>query len=114
MPAASGVVAIAKQYVGVPYVWGGNTPAGFDCSGFSSYVFAQAGKSIPRTATAQMFAATKVSSPQPGDLIFYGSSSYAYHVGIYIGGGMMVAAPKPGDVVKIQAVYGNPVAYGRF
>nr|WP_246241827.1 C40 family peptidase [Flexivirga aerilata] len=113
VPSTSGVVAIAQRYLGTPYVYGGNTPAGFDCSGFTSYVFAQAGKSIPRTATAQMFASTKVSNPQPGDLVFYGSASYAYHVGIYMGNGMMVAAPKPGDVVKIQAVYGNPVAYGR-
>lgn len=114
-PAATGgIVAIAKRYLGVPYVYGGNTPAGFDCSGFTSYVYAQVGKSIPRTATAQMQASTHVSDPQPGDLVFFGSASYASHMGIYLGNGMMIAAPKPGDVVKVQSVYTTPVAYGRF
>lgn len=112
-PATGGVTAIAKQFLGTPYVWGGASPSGFDCSGLTEYVFGLAGKSIPRTATAQMNAAHRVSSPQPGDLVFFGSQSYAYHVGIYLGAGKMLSAPKPGDVVKIQSVYANPVAYGQ-
>ncbi|WP_243757636.1 C40 family peptidase [Allobranchiibius sp. GilTou38] len=108
---ASGVVAIAERYIGVPYVYGGTTPSGFDCSGFTSYVYAQLGINLPRTAAAQQASATPVSTPQPGDLVFFGSP--AYHVGIYLGNGMMIAAPKPGDHVKIEAVYGTPSGYGR-
>lgn len=114
LPAATGIVAIAERYLGTPYVYGGESPSGFDCSGLTQYVYAQAGISIPRTATAQMDAATLVSNPQPGDLVFFGSGSYAYHVGIYIGNGMMIAAPKPGTDVQIQSIYTTPVAYGRF
>ncbi|TWE11691.1 cell wall-associated NlpC family hydrolase [Rudaeicoccus suwonensis] len=114
LPAATGIVAIAERYLGTPYVYGGESPSGFDCSGLTQYVYAQAGISIPRTATAQMDAATLVSTPQPGDLVFFGSGSYAYHVGIYIGNGMMIAAPRPGTVVQIQSIYTTPVAYGRF
>ncbi|WP_158607527.1 C40 family peptidase [Flexivirga caeni] len=110
---ASGIVAIAERFVGVPYVYGGSTPAGFDCSGFTQYVYSLAGQSIPRTATAQMFAATSVSSPQPGDLIFFGSSSYAYHVAIYIGNGMMIDANHPGGTVGIRPIYAGVVGYGR-
>ena len=108
---AGGVIAIAERYLGVPYVYGGTTPSGFDCSGFTSYVFSQIGIDLPRTAAAQQAFATPVSTPEPGDLVFFGSP--AYHVGIYLGNGMMIAAPKPGDHVKIEAVYGTPSGYGR-
>ncbi|WP_235585584.1 C40 family peptidase, partial [Serinicoccus chungangensis] len=67
-----GVLGVAAGLVGTPYQWGGSTPAGFDCSGFTSYVFAAVGISLPRTAAAQQAAATPVSNPQPGDLVFYG------------------------------------------
>ena len=112
VPAATGgVIGIAKQYIGVPYVYGGSTPSGFDCSGFTGYVFAKMGVKLPRTARAQQAAVAKVSNPQPGDLVFFGSP--AHHIGIYLGNGMMIAAPKPGDRVKIQPVYGSPSGYGR-
>lgn len=112
VPAATGgVIAIAERYLGVPYVWGGTTPSGFDCSGFTSYVFRQVGINLPRTAAAQQSALTPVSNPQPGDLVFFGSP--AYHVGIYLGNGMEIAAPKPGDHVKIQPIYGTPSGYAR-
>lgn len=112
VPAATGgVIAIAERYLGVPYVWGGTTPSGFDCSGFTSYVYRQLGINLPRTAAAQQAALTPVSNPQPGDLVFFGSP--AYHVGIYLGNGMEIAAPKPGDHVKIQPIYGTPSGYGR-
>lgn len=108
---ASGVIAIAERYVGVPYVYGGATPSGFDCSGFTSYVYRQLGIDLPRTAAAQQASVTRVSTPRPGDLVFFGSP--AYHIGIYLGNGMMIAAPKPGDHVKIQAIYDTPSGYGR-
>ncbi|NHN55610.1 C40 family peptidase [Calidifontibacter sp. DB0510] len=102
------------QYLGVPYVYGGTTPAGFDCSGLIQYVYRQAGISVPRTATAQYYAATKVSTPQPGDLVFFGSSSYVSHIGIYAGNGRMIAAPYPGQAVRLQQIWETPIGYGRF
>ena len=70
---SSGVVNIARGLLGIPYVYGGESPSGFDCSGFTQYVFGKAGISIPRTASAQQHAATRVSNPKPGDLVFFGS-----------------------------------------
>jgi peptidoglycan DL-endopeptidase CwlO len=102
----SAVVSAAYQYLGVPYVWGGTTPSGFDCSGFTSYVYRQMGISIPRTARQQQNFGTKVSlsALQPGDLVFWGSP--AYHVGIYIGGGSYIHAPTTGDVVRVATLKG--------
>ncbi|MDF2788693.1 MAG: hypothetical protein K0S80_1791 [Neobacillus sp.] len=98
---ANAVIANAKQYLGVPYVWGGSTPSGFDCSGFVSYVYRSVSISLPRTSSAQQNVGTRISlnQLQPGDLVFRGSP--AYHVGIYIGGGQYIHAPQTGDVVKI-------------
>ncbi|MBB2892076.1 C40 family peptidase [Flexivirga oryzae] len=101
----SSIVSTALGLRGTPYRWGGTTPAGFDCSGFTQYVYRQAGKSIPRTASAQAAAATRVSNPRPGDLIFWGSP--AYHNGIYLGNGKMIAARTPGTVVSVQNLWGN-------
>ena len=80
------VITEAKKYIGTPYLWGGNTPAGFDCSGFSKYVFEKAGISLPRTAATQWSGLKAVSNPNPGDLVFF--ETYApgpTHLGIYIG-----------------------------
>jgi peptidoglycan DL-endopeptidase CwlO len=92
---------IALQYLGVPYAWGGASPAGFDCSGLVMYVYAQLGISLPHYAAAQYGFGTPVPRDelQPGDLVFFDGLN---HVGIYIGGGMMVHAPHTGDVVKIS------------
>lgn len=100
---AQAIIAEAKKYLGVPYVWGGSTPSGFDCSGFTSYVFRKSGISLPRTSRAQQNIGTQVSlsNVQPGDLVFMGKP--AYHVGIYIGGGQWIHAPQTGDVVKIAS-----------
>ncbi len=100
---AQSVISIAKQYLGVPYKWGGSSPSGFDCSGFTSYVFKKVGISLPRTSSSQQNFGTKVSlsNVQPGDLVFQGKP--AYHVGIYIGGGKYIHAPQTGDVVKIAS-----------
>ncbi|MFL5964847.1 MAG: NlpC/P60 family protein [Gaiellaceae bacterium] len=92
---------VAMKYLGVPYVWGGATPSGFDCSGLVMYVYAQLGISLPHYAAGQYGFGTPVSRDQlqPGDLVFFDGLS---HVGIYIGGGQMVHAPQTGDVVKIS------------
>ncbi len=98
------VVGIALQYLGVPYVWGGSSPAtGFDCSGFVSYVFAQVGVYLPHHAASQYSYGTPVSYDQlaPGDLVFFDGLG---HVGIYIGGGQFVHAPHTGDVVRISSL----------
>jgi peptidoglycan DL-endopeptidase CwlO len=100
-----GVVGIAMHYLGVPYVWGGSTPRGFDCSGFVSYVFGQIGVSVPHSSYAQfgMGTAISISALEPGDLVFFTGAS---HVGIYIGGGQFIHAPHTGDVVKISSLNG--------
>lgn len=110
-PATSGVLGIAASLAGIPYVWGGTTTAGFDCSGYTQYVFARAGRSLPRTAEAQRQAATPVSNPQPGDLVFFGSP--AFHVGIYAGGGQMWAAPRAGKFTSKAPIWSSAVTYGR-
>ena len=102
------IVATAMKYLGVPYVWGGTTPYGFDCSGLVQYVYAENGISIPRVTYTQQAAATPVSFDdlQPGDLVFWGYS--AYHVGIYIGNGQYIHAPSPGQSVCIQSYSAYP------
>jgi peptidoglycan DL-endopeptidase CwlO len=101
----SGVVGIAMRYLGVPYVWGGASPSGFDCSGFVQYVFAQVGVSLPHNAAMQYGygSAVSMSQLQPGDLVFFYGLG---HVGIYIGGGQFIHAPHTGDVVKISSLSG--------
>jgi cell wall-associated NlpC family hydrolase len=98
-----GVVGIAMQYLGVPYVWGGASPSGFDCSGFSMYVFAQIGVSLPHHAASQYGMGTAISKDQlqAGDLVFFNGLG---HMGIYIGGGQFIHAPHTGDVVKISSL----------
>jgi cell wall-associated NlpC family hydrolase len=109
---SSEVVNIARTLLGIAYVYGGETPAGFDCSGFTQYVFGKAGVSIPRTASAQQSAATPVSDPQPGDLVFYGYP--AWHVGIYTGNGMMIDSPREGKFTSERPLFSGVTGYGRF
>ena len=110
-PSATGIIGIAQSYFGVPYVYGGTTPSGFDCSGFTSYVYRQAGISILRTASAQAAASTPVSNPRPGDLVFFGSP--IYHVGIYVSPGRMIDAQRPGTVIGNHSIWTTPSMYGR-
>ena len=92
----------AMKYLGVPYVWGGTTPTGFDCSGLVQYVFAECGISISRTTYTQIKEGEPISldSLTLGDIVFWGD----YHVGIYIGDGQYIHAPHSGDVVKISSM----------
>lgn len=98
-----GVVGIAMQYLGVPYVWGGSSPSGFDCSGFLMYVYAKVGVSLPHNAAMQygLGAAVSKDQLQPGDLVFFDGLG---HNGMYIGGGQFIHAPHSGDVVKISSL----------
>jgi cell wall-associated NlpC family hydrolase len=100
-----GVVGIAMQYLGIPYVYGGSTPSGFDCSGFVMYVYGQMGVSLPHYTVAQYSMGVPVSRDelQPGDLVFFDGLG---HVGIYIGGGQFIHSPHTGDVVKISSMTG--------
>jgi len=93
--------SIALRYLGVPYVWGGASPSGFDCSGLVMYVYAQLGISLPHYTVAQWNATLPISSPEPGDLVFFNGLG---HVGIYIGGGRFVNAPHTGSVVRIDSM----------
>jgi cell wall-associated NlpC family hydrolase len=99
----TGVVGIAMQFLGVPYVWGGSSPSGFDCSGLVMYVYAQVGVSLPHYTGAQWGMGVPVaeSDLQPGDLVFFDGLG---HVGIYIGGGEFIHAPHTGDVVRIDSL----------
>jgi cell wall-associated NlpC family hydrolase len=102
---SGGIVSIAAQYLGVPYVWAGATPRGFDCSGLVQYVFAQVGISLPHNTVAQWHDPSAVSVPrdalQPGDLVFFNGLD---HVGIYIGNGYFIDAPHTGTDVRIDSL----------
>lgn len=102
------VVNYAKNFLGVPYLWGGITPDGFDCSGFIQYVYAHFNISIPRTTYEQVnVGATVTDKLQPGDLIFFGDKSKPHHVGMYIGNGEYIQAPHTGDYIKISPIKGS-------
>lgn len=104
------VLDYAAKFLGVPYVYGGSTPSGFDCSGFTSYVYKNTVCSIERVAQAQFDTTTRVSRDEllPGDLVFFGSSAYSIsHVGIYVGDDQFIHAPHTGDVVKYDSLSGS-------
>lgn len=108
----SGVIDIAKGELGVPYVWGGATPSGFDCSGLIQWVYGQAGLTIPRTSREQKKAGVQIplSQAQPGDLLlytYYGSADNpppANHIGLYVSPGQMIDAPRPGKNVEYDPI----------
>lgn len=110
-PTGNAIIDEAKKYVGIYYVYGGNTPAGFDCSGYTQYVFGQLGYTLPRTAAQQQDFASPVSTPQVGDLVFWGNP--AYHVGIYAGDGYIYDSGKPGIPVQKRKMFSGVSSYGR-
>ncbi len=116
--AGNRVIQVAKQYLGTPYVYGGSSPSGFDCSGFTSYVYRQLGYNLNRVAHDQLANGIPVSKSElkPGDIVFFKrpGNSTVHHVGIYAGDGMMIHSPQTGDVVKYTSIttgYYNNVYY---
>jgi cell wall-associated NlpC family hydrolase len=108
-PSGNSVVDYAKLFIGTPYVAGGSSPSGFDCSGFVKYVMANFGVDMPRTSTDQYSIGVRVEKSElmPGDLVFFKYSSTSYrlnHVGIYVGDGNFIHSPIPGQTVKIDTL----------
>lgn len=103
---ASSLVSYSKQFIGTPYVSGGSSPSGFDCSGFTSYVYSNYGVSLPRTAASQAGVGIEVSRSElaPGDLVFFNTYGGISHVGIYVGDNSFIHSTVPGDTVKISSM----------
>ncbi len=104
--ASIGALRFASAHLGIPYLWGGNGPGGFDCSGLTRAAYAAVGITLPRVAQGQMNAGPLVGDipVRPGDLVFFGTGALGVdHVGLYLGSGMMIDAPHTGAVVRIDA-----------
>ncbi len=112
---SSSLISNAAQFIGVPYVWGGSTPSGFDCSGLVAYAANMAGISLPRTSEkqSQVGSYVSVSDLQAGDLVFWVKDRKVSHVGIYIGGGQYIHAPQPGENVKVGSVAYFSPSFGK-
>ena len=105
-------VALASRYLGTPYLFGGTTARGFDCSGLVQYVYGQLGHKLPRTAAEQAAAVRHIprSQARPGDLVLFAGGG---HIAFYLGNGMMLDAPHTGTVVQIRKIYSSNVSFGR-
>lgn len=112
---SSSLISNAAQFIGVPYVWGGSTPSGFDCSGLVAYAANMAGISLPRRSEeqSQVGSYVSVSDLQAGDLVFWVREGDVSHVGIYIGGGQYIHAPQPGENVKVGSVAYFSPSFGK-
>jgi cell wall-associated NlpC family hydrolase len=113
--AGSRIIAQARKYLGVPYVNDGASPSGFDCSGYVMWVYRHASVAgLPHNAEAQRHKVRIISrhAARPGDLIFYLSGGYAYHVAIYAGNGRQYAAPAPGQPVKLENIWSSAIQFG--
>ena len=108
------IVAIAQRYLGVPYVWGGASPSGFDCSGLVMYCYAQIGIELSHGATDQQRASLPVplGDLRPGDLVFFGNASFSHHVAIFVGGTTIIEAPHTGAVVCYGSYAGRDAWIG--
>jgi cell wall-associated NlpC family hydrolase len=104
----SAVIAYAAKFVGTPYLSGGSTPAGFDCSGFVSYVYRHFGISLPHASSAYWGIGTRVSSPEPGDIIVTSG-----HVALYAGKNLQIDAPVPGKTIQFRAIWQTNPTYIR-
>ena len=112
----SGILGVAKKYIGAPYCRGGAGPQCFDCSGFVKYIYQKKGIELPRSAHDQYRVAHKISKAkaQPGDLVFFVTSKgYAYHVGIYVGNGKVLHSPKHGQDVRIVKIWTSKVRFAK-
>lgn len=98
------VLLKSKKYIGTPYLWGGTTPKGFDCSGLIHYLYGKQGISIPRNSREQFSRLQATSDPQPGDLVFFRKKGVINHVGLYLGNGQMLHAPQTGMSVRIENI----------
>lgn len=109
------VLRIAASKEGSPYQWGATGPRHFDCSGLTLYSFLKAGRKLPRTADRQYQKTRHIAehNRKKGDLVFFHSGSYVYHVGIYAGRNRIWHAPETGEVVKLEKIWTNRVWYGR-
>ena len=105
-PAGTEVATVAREMIGAPYRWGGETPEGFDCSGLVYYAYGQNGVRVPRTSVEQHRAAERIDlrDALPGDLVFFREAWTVSHVGIYLGDGRFVHAPNHGQPVKVSRV----------
>jgi cell wall-associated NlpC family hydrolase len=112
---SSTVIAYASNFLGTPYLWGGTTPSGFDCSGFTQYVYAHFGISIGRTTFDQINDGVQVSREnlQAGDLVFFGTFANPHHMGIYVGDNNYMHAPHTGDVIKVSPMSRSGYVTGR-
>ena len=106
-PGANRALAYARAQLGKPYQWGAAGPDSFDCSGLTMMAWRQGGVSFPHLAQDQYDMTQRISISQalPGDLIFFGTPSNVYHVGIYVGNGQMIDAPETGQNVSVQSIY---------
>jgi cell wall-associated NlpC family hydrolase len=106
------LLRVARRQLGVPYVWGGASRGGFDCSGFTMYVYRQVGRTLPHGATDQARRGIRVSLRrlEPGDLVFWGGSGYYSHVAMYAGRGRVIEAPSAGKVVSYDRLGGAATA----
>ena len=109
------VIDVAKRYTGIKYRFGGTTPAGFDCSGFVRYVYAQVGVDLPRTASSQAAAGTRVSASEAkaGDIVSFTGKGGVYHNGIYLGNGKMIDSPRTGKSIDVRDVWSSSVVFTR-
>ncbi|MGI8946471.1 MAG: C40 family peptidase [Ornithinimicrobium sp.] len=108
-PSAAAVLSMAQTYTGVRYVYGGEDPSGFDCSGYTQYVFGRLGVSLPRTAAQQLAATTPTNNPRPGDLVFWGS----WHVGIYAGNDYVYDSGRSVQQTSKRRMFPGVTSYGR-
>lgn len=107
------ILTTAKSFYGVPYVWAGATRRGVDCSGLTMMVYRAVGLALPHFADSQKDIFRQVRNPLPGDLVFFLSGGYAFHVGLFTGRGRMIDAPRPGKTVGEHNIWSSNVIFGR-